>query len=108
MTNIKKVIATVAVVSLVAGVAMAGEKDKEKLTYQEYRELISVYDSEIKDSNGMELKDVTHKNFFKKIEEKISKKPEKEKAVKVGDKDYEKNEYRELKNKLFDKSKLTK
>ena len=108
MTNIKKVIATVAVVSLVAGVAMAGEKDKEKLTYQEYRELISVYDSEIKDSNGMELKEVTSKNFFSKIETKILEKEEKETAVKVGDKDYEKDEYRALKNKLFDKSKLTK
>jgi hypothetical protein len=108
MTNIKKVIATVAVVSLVAGVAMAGEKDKEKLTYQEYRELIAIYDAEAKDSKGMELKEVTSKNFFSKIETKILEKPEKEKAVKVGDKDYEKAEYRALKNKLFDKSKLTK
>lgn len=51
------------------------EKRKtSKLDYNEYRNLLKIYDFEIKRLNGITIKDVNKENVFDKIEELIKEK----------------------------------
>jgi hypothetical protein len=91
--------------------AVDKKEKKEKLSYNEYKELIELYDHEIKKTKGATLNNVNEENIYDRLEEEIDKRDVKEDKINYGTKDLTKEEYGAKKDDLFAKrknSKLTK
>ena len=102
----------IVLVALAVGtVVVAADKDKPGLTHQEYKELVKIYDYEIKKLGSISLKNVNSDNVYDKLEAEIDKRKIKEDKVNYDKADLTKEEYRAKKDDLFAKrknSKLTK
>jgi len=104
--NIKKIIAGVLVTgSIIGGVAIFNNAQKDFMTYQEYKVLLSIYQYEIDESGGeIVIKDVNGKmDIVDKLNEIILKREE-TKRVNLDGNDLSSVDYEILKRGLIEKS----